>query len=90
MERARVTWTDERLDDLARRVDDGFERVDKDLRSLRTDLGGRIDRLQGRIDAQTLELGTRIDALQRTMIQLGGATMVAILATLLSVIATRG
>jgi hypothetical protein len=90
MERARVTWTDERLDDLAHRVDDGFKRLDEDLRSLRTDLGGRIDRVEGRIDAQGRELGARIDALQRTMIQLGGATMVAILATLLSVIATRG
>lgn len=57
MERARTTWTDERLDGLSRRVDDGFNRV---------------------------------DSLQRLMIQMGGATTVAILATLLSVIATRG
>jgi hypothetical protein len=71
-------------------MENGFKRVDEDRGSLRTDLGGRINRLEGRIDAQTRELGARIDALQRMMIQLGGATMVAILATLLSVIATRG
>jgi hypothetical protein len=35
MERARATWTDERLDDLARRMDEGFNRVDAELRSLR-------------------------------------------------------
>jgi hypothetical protein len=79
MERARATWTDERLDDLARRVEDGFNRVDEDLRSLRTDLSGRIDGLSG-----------RIDALQRTMIQVGGGTIAAILATLITVIATQG
>jgi hypothetical protein len=30
-----VAWTDERLDDLARRVDVGFDRVDRDIRELR-------------------------------------------------------
>jgi hypothetical protein len=34
----RTMWTDERLDDLARRVDAGFERVDKDIRELRADI----------------------------------------------------
>lgn len=28
-------WTDERLDDLARKVDAGFERLDRDIRDLR-------------------------------------------------------
>jgi hypothetical protein len=31
-------WTDERLDDLAKKVDAGFERVDRDMHELRTDL----------------------------------------------------
>jgi hypothetical protein len=31
----RTMWTDERLDDLARRMDAGFERVDRDIRELR-------------------------------------------------------
>jgi hypothetical protein len=72
MEGARATWTDERLDDLARRVDSGFQRTDEELRALR------------------LELGARIDALQRTMLQVGGGTIAAILAAALSVIATQG
>jgi len=29
-------WTDERLDDLARKVDSGFAGVDNDMRELRT------------------------------------------------------
>ncbi|MGH2954564.1 MAG: hypothetical protein ACRDK9_11235 [Solirubrobacterales bacterium] len=101
MERARATWTDERLDDLSRRVDDGFNRVDEDLRAMRAELSARIDaqgaELGARIDAQGAEssrrfdrLDVRIDALQRMMIQVGGAMTVAILATLLSVVATRG
>lgn len=35
-----MAWTDERLDDLARRVDAGFERVDADMRELRATLIG--------------------------------------------------
>jgi hypothetical protein len=31
----RTMWSDNRLDDLARKVDAGFERVDTDIRHLR-------------------------------------------------------
>ena len=68
MERARATWTDERLDDLARGTERGFDRLDV-----------RIDRLEA-----------RTDALQRLMGQLSGATIMTVLATLVSVIVTRG
>lgn len=34
----RTAWTDERLDDLARRMDAGFDRVDRDIRDLRADI----------------------------------------------------
>jgi hypothetical protein len=72
MERARATWTDERLDDLSRRVESGFQRIDEDLRSLRVELGGRID------------------ALQRTMFQVGGGIIASILVAVVSLIATQG
>jgi hypothetical protein len=67
VERARVTWTDERLDDFSRRMDDGFNRVGADLRA---------------IDA-------RIDALQRTMIQVAAAMMATFVAGFLGLIATQ-
>ncbi len=89
MERARATWTDERLDDLSARVDTGFTRLDGDVRTLTTRLDGATAELSRRIDAQTAELSGRIDALQRTMIQIGAATGAGIFATLASVIATR-
>jgi hypothetical protein len=78
MEHARATWTDERLDDLARRVDGGFSRLDEDLRSQRAELGGRID-----------ALGTRIDALQRSMLQIGGGMIATLVVGFVGLIATR-
>ena len=93
MERARATWTDERLDDLSRRVDVGFERVDgrfdhvdrrfdhmdTEMRALRTELGARID-----------VQGARIDALQRTMLQVGAGVIGSILLGIVTLIATQG
>ena len=78
MERARATWTDERLDDLARRMDDGFNRVDGELRSLRGDMNSRFADVNG-----------RIDALQRTMIGVAGATMATFVAGFLGLIVTQ-
>jgi hypothetical protein len=74
VERARATWTDQRLDDLARRMDDGFRRMDEDLRSLCLELNG---------------MNGRIDALQRTMIQVAGAMMATFVAGFLGLIATQ-
>jgi hypothetical protein len=78
VERARATWTDERLDDLARRVDDGFNRVDAELRALRAEMSGLRTELNG-----------RIDALQRTMILVAGAMMATFVAGFLGLIATQ-
>ena len=89
MERARATWTDERLDDLSSRIDDGFRRIDQDTRELGTRIDAQGRELGARIDTQGAELSRRIDALQRTMVQFGGGMILAILLTLLSVIATR-
>jgi hypothetical protein len=46
MEAMRVSWTDERLDDLSHRMDAGFNRVDADLRELRGEMNSRFDALQ--------------------------------------------
>ena len=89
MERARATWTDERLDDLVRNVERRFDGVDArfDRIDARFDhLEARFDHLEARFDA----VNGRFDALQRMMIQFSGATTIAILATLVSVIVTRG
>jgi hypothetical protein len=54
---AREAWTDERLDDLAKRVDNGFEEVKGEIRDLRSEINLRF----AAVDA-------RFDAMQRTMI----------------------
>ena len=79
MEGTREKWTDERLDDLARRVDDGFNRVDR-----------RFDSLEARLDARFDGIDSRFDALQRAMIQFAGGLSIAILAALITVIVTQG
>jgi tetrahydromethanopterin S-methyltransferase subunit G len=75
MHQARSTWTDERLDDLSRRVDD---------------LSLRMENRFNSIDARLNSIDARIDALQRTMVHFGGASTVGILATLVTVVLTRG
>jgi hypothetical protein len=58
------------------------------------DLSRRVESGFNRMDedlrALRLELGARIDSLQRTMLQVGGATIATILAAALSLIATGG
>jgi hypothetical protein len=63
------------MDDLSHRVNDGFNRVDADFRALRGEMSSRFEHVD-----------TRFDALQRTIIQIGGgmiATLVVGFASLL-------
>jgi hypothetical protein len=50
---AREAWTDERLDDLAKRMDRGFDEVKGEVRELRGEVG---------------RLNTRFDSMQQTMV----------------------
>ena len=68
MESMREQWTDERMDDLSHRVSDGFNRVDADLRSIR----GEIGSLRTETNARFEHVDDRFDALQRTIVQIGG------------------
>ena len=85
MEGSRDTWTDERLNDLSRRVDDGFNRVDADLRRFRTEMNARFDGVNARFDG----INTRLDALHRLIVQTSGGMIIAVLATLASVVVTH-
>jgi hypothetical protein len=69
----RAVWTDERLDDLARRMDAGFERVDRDIREMRVEMTGL-----------RVEMGQRFDALQMTMVRFGGAMIVCLLGAIVA------
>jgi hypothetical protein len=43
---AREAWTDERLDDLAKRMDKGFDEVKGEVRDLRSETNARFDSMQ--------------------------------------------
>lgn len=67
----RVTWTDERLDDLARRMDAGFDRVDADIRELRREVRDGFAELRTEIG----EFRGEFRAMQLTLLRGGGALL---------------
>ena len=68
----RVTWTDERLDDLSGQMDVGFDRVDRDIRDLR-----------GEINTGFADLRGEINALRSLMLRVGGGVMASVVVTAL-------
>lgn len=85
----RNTWTDDRLDDLARRMDSGFDRVDKDIRELRSEINARFDASEVRNDTRFDALGTRFESLQRTVVQVGGGMFATFAVGFVGLIVTR-
>jgi hypothetical protein len=69
-------WTDQRLDDLARRMDGGLERVDADVRELR-----------GEVQTQGAELRGEIAALRITLIRVGGGVIAGLVGVIAAVLA---
>jgi hypothetical protein len=69
----RVAWTDERLDDLAKRVDAGFARVDREIRELRGELRTEVASLRG-----------EIAALRNTTNRVGGGIIVGLIVAVLT------
>lgn len=89
MEPVREQWTDERLDDLNHRVSDGFNRIDADLRSIRDEIGSLRAETKSEIGALRAETNARFDALQRTMLQLGGGMIATFVVGFASLLATH-
>jgi hypothetical protein len=68
----RDSWTDKRLDDFAKHTDQRFD-------SLESQMVEGFRRVDGDIRELRSEMNSRFDALQRTLLQLGGAVIVALL-----------
>jgi hypothetical protein len=84
MEAMRVSWTDERLDDLKDEVVRQGTRIDA--------MSARIDSLGERIDSQGARIDSRIDALNQTILTIGGrlfAAAIAVVVAVLGLIATQ-
>jgi hypothetical protein len=71
----RVTWTDERLDDLARRMDAGFDRVDRSFERVDED----FRELRGEIGNLRTEVRVEISDLRGTMNRFGAGMMLSML-----------
>jgi hypothetical protein len=100
METMRESWTDERLDDLRdgiaefrRETKDEFAAVRLEMRdefaAVRLEMREEFRAVRGELQEGFGALNERFDAMQRTMIQVGGGMAAAFGAALVGLIATQ-
>jgi hypothetical protein len=92
MNMVRESWTDERLDDLNHKVDELGRRMEDGFHDLRGEMNARFERVDDRFDGLEARFDPRFDAIHRTMVQFGGAMIVALvglIATQLGLILTQ-
>jgi hypothetical protein len=75
MEAMRESWTDARLDDFREETARRFDEVDR-----------RFDTLERRMDSGLERIEARFDALQRTLLQIGGGVIATLIAGFFGVI----
>ncbi len=88
MEAMRQSWTDDRLDDGFARVHSEFARVHSEFARVHSDLRdirGEVDLVRREMNSFRAETNARFDDLQRTLMQVGGGMIVA----LLGIVATQ-
>lgn len=102
MDAMRESWTDARLDDFAAHTDRRFDAVDKrfdavdrrfeavdqrfDAVDQRFDV---VDQRFNRVEAELHALKGRFDALNRTLLQIGGGVIATLIAGFMGLIATQ-
>jgi hypothetical protein len=77
-------WNEGRLDELSKRVDDGFAHMRDEF--------ARVNQRIDGVDGNLRSLVERFDAMQRTLMQVGGGILVALIgliATLIGLLATQ-
>ena len=81
----RDSWTDERLDDFRGDVNRRFDEVDRRFE----EVGRRFDRVEADICDLRVEMNSRFDSLQRTLLQIAGGTITALIAGFAGIIVTQ-
>jgi DNA anti-recombination protein RmuC len=84
----RMAWTDDRLQERFDSIDRRFDEVDRRFEQV----DRRFDKVDERFDKVDGELGrinSRIDGLQRTIMQIGGGIIATLVAGIFGVIATQ-
>jgi hypothetical protein len=100
MSTVREKWTDERLDDLSKHMGEGFRELREEIRglrqemtggfdSLREETAGAFDSIRAEMNARFERVDARFDALNRTILQVGGGLIGAVLVGLMGLIATQ-
>jgi DNA anti-recombination protein RmuC len=92
MEAMTKSWTDERLEERFDRIDQRFDEVDRRFESVDRrfdEINHRFNRveldlreLRGEVHTGFERIGARFEALHRTLLQLGGVTIAALLGLL--------
>jgi hypothetical protein len=91
MEQGREKWTDPRIDDLRDGVKDLGERMDARFKQVDARFN-QVDARFAQVDARFTQVDARFDALQRTLMLIGGgivAALIALIATILGVALTQ-
>ena len=98
-----VTWTDEKIDALDKKIDEGFARIGTrmDVESVRSEerfkaigerfveVDRRFDKMEGDMKEGFARMDAKFDALNRTIIQVGGGLIGTMFLALLTVLVTR-
>jgi hypothetical protein len=77
----RVDWTDDRLQERFDSIDLRFDKVDRRF--------DKVDRRFDEVDRELRGLNQRFDGLQRTLLQVGGGVIAALIAGFMGVVATQ-
>jgi hypothetical protein len=75
----RMSWTDERMDDFAAHTDHRFDAVDRRLDSMERRMEDGFKRVDADIDRLRSGMNQRFDAMQRTLLPMGGGVIVALI-----------
>lgn len=93
MEAMRESWTDARLDDFASHTDRRFDAIEQRMEAGFAEMNARSEarfaEMNARSDSRFDAMNARFDALQQTLLYIGGGLVVALIGLLATLIATQ-